>query len=291
MPPTTHDLAFLEDIALHPNDDTPRLIYADWLEDRAEPDDADRAEFIRVQIELANLPDGQPRRRAELTRREQALLRAHVSAWWGELPEWARQQSVLGAANSFRRGFVVEVTARARDFVRGAGDLLRRFPVQSLQLSQGEHHLGALAACPHLARLGCLGGRTALPLAALHVLLASPYLGNLTLLELSDSHVGDRGARILAGSPNLPNLRELDLEYNDIGDAGAGALADSPHLAGLTRLALSGNHIGEDGALALAQSPHLGRLDFLDLTVNPIGTEGRRALRQRFGARVLVPGR
>lgn len=40
----------LADILANPEDDTPRLIYADWLEDGGEPA---KAEFIRVQVEMA----------------------------------------------------------------------------------------------------------------------------------------------------------------------------------------------------------------------------------------------
>jgi uncharacterized protein (TIGR02996 family) len=43
--PTTGD-ALLEDIRRHPDDDGPRLVYADWIEENGEPD---RAEFIRLQ--------------------------------------------------------------------------------------------------------------------------------------------------------------------------------------------------------------------------------------------------
>lgn len=39
-----------------PDDDAPRLVYADWLDERAGPGDADYAAFIRCQIELARLP-------------------------------------------------------------------------------------------------------------------------------------------------------------------------------------------------------------------------------------------
>ena len=42
--------AFLAAIAANPDDDTPRLIFADWLEEHGEPE---RAEFVRVQVELA----------------------------------------------------------------------------------------------------------------------------------------------------------------------------------------------------------------------------------------------
>ena len=41
---------FLEAICATPQDDTPRLVYADWLDEHGDPA---RAEFIRVQVELA----------------------------------------------------------------------------------------------------------------------------------------------------------------------------------------------------------------------------------------------
>lgn len=49
--------AFLDKITEFPDDDTPRLVYADWLEEKGQ---ADRAEFIRVQCELAKLPTDPP---------------------------------------------------------------------------------------------------------------------------------------------------------------------------------------------------------------------------------------
>ena len=41
----THDDAFLQAIIEDPDHDAPRLLYADWLEERGDP----RGEFIRVQ--------------------------------------------------------------------------------------------------------------------------------------------------------------------------------------------------------------------------------------------------
>jgi uncharacterized protein (TIGR02996 family) len=46
---------FLADIIEHPDDDAPRLIYADWLDDHGQPK---RADFIRVQCQLARLDPG-----------------------------------------------------------------------------------------------------------------------------------------------------------------------------------------------------------------------------------------
>ena len=55
------EAAILRAVCDQPDDDTPRLVYADWLEDYAAytPDPAaagTRAEFIRVQVELARTP-------------------------------------------------------------------------------------------------------------------------------------------------------------------------------------------------------------------------------------------
>ena len=38
----TEDEAFIRTIVDHPGDDTPRLVYADWLDDRGEHEEADR---------------------------------------------------------------------------------------------------------------------------------------------------------------------------------------------------------------------------------------------------------
>lgn len=45
------DDAFIRTICQAPHEDAPRLVYADWLEERGD----ERGEFIRVQIELARL--------------------------------------------------------------------------------------------------------------------------------------------------------------------------------------------------------------------------------------------
>jgi uncharacterized protein (TIGR02996 family) len=65
--------SFLADIDANPEDDRPRLVFADWLEDHGDPD---RADFIRVQCELAQPEDEDPRR-GELLDREQQLLDGH----------------------------------------------------------------------------------------------------------------------------------------------------------------------------------------------------------------------
>jgi uncharacterized protein (TIGR02996 family) len=65
-----------------PEDDAPRLVYADWLEDHG---DAERAELIRVQCRLAHMAADDPER-AELEEREQDLLGRRGDEWSAGLP-------------------------------------------------------------------------------------------------------------------------------------------------------------------------------------------------------------
>jgi uncharacterized protein (TIGR02996 family) len=51
--------AFVARMRDHPADDVVRLACADWFEERGE---AGRAEFVRVQVELAKMPPQGPRR-------------------------------------------------------------------------------------------------------------------------------------------------------------------------------------------------------------------------------------
>ena len=81
--------AFLRAVCENPADDTPRLVFADWLDEHGDrPDDPARAEFIRVQGELAGwrTPPGSGsedyRWHTRMKRRESELLAAH--------PEWSR---------------------------------------------------------------------------------------------------------------------------------------------------------------------------------------------------------
>ncbi|HZY91092.1 MAG TPA: TIGR02996 domain-containing protein, partial [Gemmataceae bacterium] len=211
-----------------PDDDAPRLVYADWLDENGQPE---RAEFIRTQIERARLPEDDPRAPA-LKARERELTSANRRVWWQELPAWARPEAV------YRRGFAAEVRATAREFLKGAAGLFRRAPVRHVVLSSvGDAEAAALAASPHLARLSAL------------------HLPGDTLTAA--------GWRALLASPALANLTELLLGGSAFGPAEAQALASSANVAGLIRFTLYGGHVGDLGLNALATSPHLGRLTAL----------------------------
>src|SRR4051812_35277558 len=91
---------FLQAVLASPDDDILRLIYADWLQEHGNP----RGEFIRVQSELARLPEHEERR-AELAAREQSLLQCHEAEWAAPVEPFAHHWV-------FRRGFVEAVHLR-----------------------------------------------------------------------------------------------------------------------------------------------------------------------------------
>jgi uncharacterized protein (TIGR02996 family) len=266
----------LGDIATAPENDAPRLVYADWLEDH-DPGPRDRegtslrAEFIRLQCQLARLPADDPER-ARLEAREQELLPAQTADWLERLGKYGVTDVVL------RRGLPEEVTISAADFIGNMGEVLDAAPVRGATVFDCRD-VEALAACPHLAKL------TALDLNWNHIdavgaeaLASSPRLANLMTLHLDGNNIGNAGAEALATSPHLTNLVALHLDGNNIGNAGAAALAASPYLAGLILLDLRVNDIDTVGARALAYSPHLTHLASLAVGYNDIGPEGVEAL-------------
>jgi uncharacterized protein (TIGR02996 family) len=74
MPPA--DLGFLQAILADPDDDTHRLVYADWLEERGDG----RARFLRADVRLAALADGDPAYAA--TEAELRAARAGLDRAW-----------------------------------------------------------------------------------------------------------------------------------------------------------------------------------------------------------------
>jgi uncharacterized protein (TIGR02996 family) len=82
------EAALLAAILAHPDEDTPRLMYADWLDEHGQPE---RAEFIRIQCD-ATADEAAEDRVAELEERNRVK-------WLAGLPQFPE------AHWHFRRGF------------------------------------------------------------------------------------------------------------------------------------------------------------------------------------------
>jgi uncharacterized protein (TIGR02996 family) len=207
--------AFLQAILADPEDDAPRLIYADWLEENGEPD---RAEFIRVQCALAGMTRTDPRWPA-LWDRERDLIVANGHAW-----SMGLRRFVISYWT--RRGFVEAVTVRASVLVQHAAELFAMAPIRRAIIEDAAPSMDALAGCPYLERLTSLQvredfylrNRRGFGAEEARLLAQSPHLCNLVSLDLSGQHIGDEGAAFLARWPRLAALEHLDLRGCDISD-------------------------------------------------------------------------
>lgn len=144
--------AFLAAIIADPDDDTVRLIAADFLEENG---DRDRAAFIRIQVELARLEaedEGKSLEADHLRAKERAFLGplSMVRRLWAAeaCPELVRFGSRFGGRGTlewmtiegaerltWRRGFVDGITCPVELWARHGHAIRNRQPVRSLILT------------------------------------------------------------------------------------------------------------------------------------------------------------
>ncbi len=291
----TPDEALLSAIRAEPDDDGPRLVYADWLEEHGEQP---RAEFIRVQCELARLPGKDPRS-AALVAREQELRRAHEARWlllpfveplrqpdedaWrgvGDadiLEDWQRR---LLAELDIRRCLdglppshpvYLELEARWQAWMREnysprAEPSLAEFV--PFVFEEYHFHRGCVERV-HMDENTFLIGAEGLFAATLPRHLKISYEDNSG--ESYTNGWGDATARLLGRWLHRTSLLTLDLCGIVFRKPGPiRALLTSPHLARLEVLNLECCNLDDDTVRALAASPHLTRLRALNLIDNPI---------------------
>lgn len=273
MPPDD-ERAFFDPIRDAPADDGPRLIYADWLDERGRPE---RAEFIRLQVERARLPRHEPRRDV-LARRAERLFDRHGADWVRELPTF---DGVTWG--EFDRGFPRGVTARSlADYERAAGQLAAVAPIDTLEVRGPDSPRRLSRAQPHPGLRVLRAGPSALADRP-DEFFNSPLLSTLHALEIRGLglELADDGITALARSRRLENLRELVLEESAIGYEGLVALAGARGLRRLTRLSVRGDGgrfgadpvIRSEGVEALADSHVLANLEALDLSGHEIDDE------------------
>jgi uncharacterized protein (TIGR02996 family) len=248
--------AFLRAIAEDPDDDTSRLAYADWLDEHG---DHDRAEFIRLQCELARLPADVDGHRLEFRANE--LLGRHEWHWVGDLRD-------LVLWHRFGRGFVEDIGVDAEVFLNCPDNIFRQAPVQKAFIRTTLAQLPAVTASPDLPRLRVLRLGAGLGDEGAEIIARSPLLTRVQELGLGLNRIGPRGVESLARSSCLSQVRILDLSGNELGDSG---FADVGSFSNLRSLDFSSNRIGYGGVAALARSPAIIGLETLLLRGNMPG--------------------
>ena len=318
------DAEQLAAIAAHPDDDAPRLVYADALMERQDP----RGEFIALQCALARNPNDPVR-----TERVKVLLETHRAAWSPGGLDWQFERGFPFALQTLVRGL------RQHEAEIDAVPTLRDLEIRFTSCAPGD--LEGLLALPLLQRVRALRFNWHTPELLSLELLQQPWVAKLDLLQLSwmtlrphawqvlgrvnsparhvpsldlmladardeslqlldpapwpqlkwlrlsNGRLGTRGCEVLARPGLFPTLEHLDVSWNRIGKQGAALLAKSSLMHGLVSLDLSHCQIGDDGCLALAESGSRS-LCRLFLEHSRVTERGIAALRSAFPALQLT---
>lgn len=285
-----------------PDDDGPRLVYADWLIEHGDP----RGELIVLQIARSRLP-ADDLKAAELKQRERALWDAHGESWFAPF------RTPAGDVNAtFERGFPETLSANAaialsampdalfddtcirtlswrrgsNDVVfellhNGNGGFLRRMGVgfgwhsdsNTALVATIERHLPRM----RLRKLAI--GESELSKESLRALLAALEAGPTRLAEfdLSASNLDSDHVAAIVSSPAFEGLRSLRLHCQRFDSVTLRSLGAWAH-GGLRELSLAGCPIGTGLLGTIIALPAFASLERLDLARTKIGADDVRAI-------------
>jgi uncharacterized protein (TIGR02996 family) len=212
-----------------PEDSTPYLILADWLDDHGQ---AARAELIRIQCRLADwIPDWEERQ--ALIARQEMLIAIHQESWLGGL-----------------ESFACEV-----DFVRG----LTHLRLASAQFCSGDFG-DWFATQRETALIQHVAVHTA---RGVKRLVSRPWIEWIPSLAVAGLRLKDEALTPLLEGPLLHRLVALDLSYNRLNRGTVLDLPKAPVGSNLARLSLRCNGLDPRDLTQLLQAdwPHLRELD------------------------------
>ncbi len=285
----------MKDVIASPEDDEPRLVFADALMEEGDP----RGELIQVQCHLARGTGDT----VKLRRWEAELMPAATTRWKKALAIPAATECVI------RRGFVESVAAPAARFEPVLAKLAARTPLRGLLLTGGgPEQAQAIAASKVVAGWTELGlHEITLGPKAVAALAASPHVGEVRRLSLRKNGLGPAAARVLFGGGAFRSVEELHVAENGLHTDGMRALVTGPSakrlrvlsfesinthagwheivrataLSGLRELTVVGVGYDESGMFvpqALAAAKHMTELERLALRNVRTETAGVRAL-------------
>lgn len=235
-------------IAANPDEDTPRLALADWLEEHGNKADQARAEFIRLQIR-AEAAKGKAAEK--LVAAAEKLESKHRTAWLKPLADVSK--ALLPADYvDFRRGLLHYTFLQTDEFLRKAArqalpDALAAVGVEQLCFYSATKRTDDFATSPALRFVSHVqypGADDAMLVA----LGASPTCAHLGGFEFGTVSFTDKGLNAFAADALTANLRRLTISTE----------------GGLTSKKAK---FTAAGVAALLNSDRLPRLEHLDLDV------------------------
>jgi uncharacterized protein (TIGR02996 family) len=285
--PENHDL--LAGIIANAEDDAPRLVYADWLEENGDPD---RAEFIRVQCALFDKSPAEPDY-VDLMERKMAVLptlrrrplepKLPKAVGFHDNPHEKRDDS--GA--SYHRGFpyfgkepsVKGMRLADEQYARQFRDALPEviatttlrgfnfsgwFSSQLAEIlpSPAAVHIHALSADNEPATAGRRRG-------TVDLIVSSPPAQSLRWLDLHS--LGSADAQRLAGSNALQRLRRLEIAFLHCRSSALRRLTTAEWFGWLRRIEVRlADENGAAGVSGFGKLPDLHTLELRDLAAEGV---------------------
>ncbi|MDB4614675.1 TIGR02996 domain-containing protein [bacterium] len=231
----------LNAIVSHPDNDLPRLVYADWLEDQGDP----QSEFIRIQCEMAQLERWEPAYERLDASREQ-LEKKHAKLW--------RKQAGVKCRSQFERGLLTWMTLSGKAMAELDPVVFQQSPITSVQLT----HL-TTAKLQLLHKSGMMKHVRGLKFSASasdsHILsLLQMAPASLRRLDFSGRYqLSPELAIGIAQSKFAKRLQQLYMRACEVPELFFKALANGGGLPGLQRLEFG-------GGFSVARPVHLGSL-------------------------------
>lgn len=260
--------AFVHEVRANPYDETPRLIYADYLEEAGDV----RGEFIRVQCELSHLKVGDPAR-TNLETRERELLAEHAERWLQPL----RDLGAEGVSQRcFQRGLIERVRIDSSTLLRNCDSLCETEPALycfDVRIRDREtiDHIADFAMPSQITSLDL--GSNRLSAEEVAAVQRADWTSQIIDLNLQFNRLEDQGVEQLTAI-QWPKLTRLNLGANRLGPDAMQSLAIWPSLSQITALQLNVNRTGSVGLRHFVQSPNLSNLIALELASNEIATDG-----------------
>ncbi len=278
-----HD-ALYRAICAHPDEDTPRLAFADLMD---EVGDHRRAHFIRTQIALAALPPEDPDAVA-VRRADPDLFTGHAMAH--TLPQLPAGYS--WTSFEFRRGFPWKAAVVSEAAFGGDGAaLFEAAPIQALSVGPRRRaNLKQFLTWPGLRYIRRIEfTQTSLAQIELIPFTNCPQTQNLTELAFEFDGITAVGLEALAHAPLFARLTRLDLQANRIPSAlVVDSLAAVAEPNRLRHLSLKNSGLTREDAGHLFALPVVQELEHFDLSDNPqLGVEGVQTLAGSGAFRVV----
>ncbi len=292
--------ALLAACRARPADDLARLVLADYLEERSQPE---RAELIRLQVELSH-PSSDIEHQRQLTRRMNELTKQHGSSWIGQhhlenSPHLRLSMPYL----SIKRGLIhvalnrprLDLTAEYLEWLNSPyGDWL-----ESVQMHMSPDEFIRLDIPDKLdGRIDLV--MDVVQLRRPNALEEFAFSSNATMLRGLEIRGSLRGLPLPSANPldvsklvslvvnanpeavdfvareKFSSLTTLDL--GQLSTSGLKKLCQSPHLQNLVALNLFGSPIGDEGVEILCAAPMAETLRAVAFPNTKMGNRGLMAL-------------